>query len=258
MFVRPLKLTQHVDIQGPVDAPVLVLLHSLGTDLHLWDPQVEKLKEDYRVVRVDIRGHGLSDVDHSPFSIEDLADDVLGALDSVGIGKVFVAGVSIGGTIAQWMAYKAPHRVRAMIIIDTSLINAAPPAVWRARAEDVYNHGIDHLVQEIVSRWVTPEFVGTPEADGMRQMLRRTSVEGFSGCSIAIANTDLRQMDIENVPAFVMIGEKDTLTPLSAARELATKRHADLVIIPNAAHLPNLEQPEVLTEKIRSYLQNYR
>ena len=78
MFIRPLKLTQHVDVQGPANATTLVLLHSLGTDLHLWDLQMPRLSEHYRVIRLDIRGHGLSAVDSAEFSMSDLADDMNG------------------------------------------------------------------------------------------------------------------------------------------------------------------------------------
>ncbi|KVQ06522.1 3-oxoadipate enol-lactonase [Burkholderia ubonensis] len=256
MFIRPLKLTQHVDLQGAPDAPTLVLLHSLGTDLHLWDPQMARLTQRYRVVRLDIRGHGLSAVDAEPFSMSDLANDVLAVLDQLRIKDFYVAGVSIGGTIAQWIAFKAPQRVRGMIIIDTALVNAAPPAIWRARAEDVFNHGIEHLEWEILNRWVTPGFVHSPDADGMRQMLRRTSVEGFAGCSLAIANSDLTTMDIPGVRAVVILGSEDKLTPLDYAQRLAEKRNAELHVIPGAAHLPNFERPDVLVDEIISFIEN--
>lgn len=256
MFIRPLKLTQHVDIQGPPDAPTLVLLHSLGTDLHLWDPQMARLTRRYRVVRLDIRGHGLSDIDAQRFSMSDLATDVWAVLDQLKIKQVYVAGVSIGGTIAQWVAFQMPNRVRGMIIIDTALVNAAPPALWRARAEDVFNHGIEHLEMDILSRWVTPGFVHTPDADGMKQMLRRTSVEGFSGCSLAIADSDLTGMDIPGVRAVVVRGSEDTLTPMDYAQRLADKRNAELHIIAGAAHLPNFERPDALTDEIISFIEN--
>ncbi|MDA0571469.1 alpha/beta fold hydrolase [Burkholderia gladioli] len=256
MFIRPLKLTQHVDVQGPPEAPALVLLHSLGTDLHLWDPQMERLTQRYRVVRLDIRGHGLSAVDAKPFSMSDLADDVVAALDQLRIKDVYVAGVSIGGTIAQWIGFKIPGRVRGMIIIDTALVNAAPPALWRARAEDVFNHGIEHLEVEILSRWVTPGFIHTPDADGMKQMLRRTSVEAFSGCSLAIADSDLSNMNIPGVRAVVIRGSEDTLTPMDYAQRLADKRNAELHIIQGAAHLPNFERPDALTDEIITFIEN--
>lgn len=256
MFIRPTKLTQYVDVQGPSDAPTLVLLHSLGTDLHLWDPQMARLTQRYRVVRLDIRGHGLSAVDVQPFSMSDLADDVIAAVDHLQIKEMYVSGVSIGGTIAQWVGFKIPKRVRGMIIIDTALVNAAPPALWRARAEDVFNHGIEHLETEILSRWVTPGFVNTPDADGMKQMLRRTSVEAFSGCSLAIADSDLTNMNIPGVRAVVIRGSEDTLTPMDYAQRLADKRNAELHIIPGAAHLPNFERPDALTDEIISFIEN--
>lgn len=256
MFIRPLKLTQHVDVQGPESATPLVLLHSLGTDLHLWDLQMPRLTERYRVIRLDIRGHGLSAIDAQPFKMADLADDVIAVLDHLNIRQFYVAGVSIGGTIAQWVGFKIPERVLGMIIIDTALVNAAPPELWRARAEDVFQHGIEHLEAGIVGHWVTPQFINSPEADGLTQMLRRTSVEAFAGCSLAIADTDLTNMDIPGVKAVVVRGAVDLLTPQDYAQRLADKRNAELHLIPGAAHLPNFEQPEALTNEILAFIEN--
>jgi 3-oxoadipate enol-lactonase len=250
MFIRPLKLTQHVDVQGPENATTLILLHSLGTDLHLWDLQMPRLTERYRVVRLDIRGHGLSAVDALPFSIEDLANDVIAVINNLKINKFYVVGVSIGGTIAQWIGFKLPKRVQGMVIIDTSLVNAAPPSLWRARAEDVFQHGLEHLEIGIISNWVTPQFIDSPEADGLRQMLRRTTVEAFAGCSLAIADTDLTNMHIPNVRAVVVRGAEDKLTPQDYAQRLAQKRNAELHLIPGASHLPNFEKPDELTQEI--------
>ena len=255
MFIRLLKLTQHVDVQGPENATTLILLHSLGTDLHLWDLQMPRLTERYRVVRLDIRGHGLSAVNALPFSMSDLADDVISVLDHLKINTFYVAGVSIGGTIAQWIGFKLPERVLGMVIIDTSLVNAAPPSVWRARAEDVFQHGLEHLERGIISNWVTPKFIDSPEADGLRQMLRRTTVEAFSGCSLAIADTDLTNMHIPGVRAVVVRGAEDKLTPQDYAQRLAQKRNAELHVIPGASHLPNFEQPDALTDEIISFIE---
>lgn len=148
-----------------------------------------------------------------------------------------------------------PERVLGMVIIDTSLVNAAPPSVWRARAEDVFQHGLEHLERGIISNWVTPKFIDSPEADGLRQMLRRTTVEAFSGCSLAIADTDLTNMHIPGVRAVVVRGAEDKLTPQDYAQRLAQKRNAELHVIPGASHLPNFEQPDALTDEIISFIE---
>lgn len=142
-----------------------------------------------------------------------------------------------------------------MIIIDTALVNAAPPSLWRARAEDVFHHGVEHLEMGILSKWVTPKFIDSPYADGMKQMLRRTTVEAFAGCSYAIADTDLTDMTIPGVRAVVVRGSEDQLTPPDYAQRLAEKRHAELHTLPDAAHLPNFEQPEALTDEIVSFIE---
>ncbi|PTW62026.1 3-oxoadipate enol-lactonase [Breoghania corrubedonensis] len=256
MFVKTDDLTFHVDLQGPDGAPTLVLLHSLGTSLHLWDPQLAALKRRYRLLRLDMRGHGLSEAGSSPFSLDDLAHDVLKITGKLGIGDFSVAGVSIGGMIAQRLADLAPDRLLSMILVDTSLITASPQA-WIERAREVRERGLDHMVEGIVSRWVTPAFLDTVEADGLRQMLRRTSIEGFAGCAEALAGADLRQPENTRVPTLVLVGDTDVSTPLAACRELAEARRGRLIQLSSAAHIPNFEQPRVLAAAMEDFLVEY-
>lgn len=253
MFVKSGKLIHHVDVQGSNESPTLVLLHSLGTNLHLWDPQISTLAKHYRLLRLDMRGHGLSEVGRDAFLIEDLAEDVLNIADYFGIGAFSVAGVSIGGLIAQNLVDRAPERIMSMVLIDTSLAPAAP-SFWRARANDIRDRGLDHLVEEIFSRWVTPEFRDTPSAVGMRQMLCRTSAEGYARCAEALSQFELRQPKSAKVPALVLVGEKDIVFTPTAAQELATARRGKLVVLRDAAHIPNLEKPDDILGEILNFL----
>ena len=253
MFIKAGALTLHVDPGGRPGAPVLVLLHSLGTNLHLWDPQIERLGEHYRLLRLDMRGHGLSEVGTCAFTIEDLAEDVLLVCDHLDIDEFYVAGVSIGGMIAQRLADRAPCRLLSMMLVDTSLAPASAP-MWQARAKEVREFGLAHLADEIVSRWVTPGFWSTSEAAGLKQMLRQTSPAGFAGCAEALAKADLRQCAATGIPALVLVGDGDLSTPLAMARELAAVRGADLKVLAGAAHIPNLEQPEALSEMLLDFL----
>ena len=148
-------LTMHLRADGPQDAPPLMLLHSLGTDHRVWQPQAEALAGRFRVLRPDLRGHGGSDVPAGPYTIEGMAGDVLAALDALGIDRLAVAGLSIGGMVAQSLAAQAPDRVSALVLCDTAL--AIPPAdLWRQRAATVRSAGVAAIADAVLARWLTP------------------------------------------------------------------------------------------------------
>jgi len=253
MFEIVNDITFHIDLQGPVTAPGLVLLHSLGTNLHLWDPQISALSRQYRVLRIDMRGHGLTTTGASSFTIRDLAGDVLTLTGRFGLKQFSVAGVSIGGMIAQQLADDAPERLDAIIMIATTSIPLSP-AVWHRRAREVRERGIGHLVDDIVSHWVTPDFADTPQAGALRTMLHRTDAEGFARCADALAQVDLRKPVTTEIPALVVVGDNDLSIPLVATRDLATVRRAQIRELRGAAHIPNFEQPEALAQVILDFL----
>ena len=121
MFLTANNLTMHVQVDGPAQAPPLLLLHSLGTSLHVWGATARALAGPFRVIRPDLRGHGLTQVTPGPYSIAGMAADVLALLDAMGVGHLHVAGLSIGGLIAQSLAHQAPGRVSSLILCDTAL-----------------------------------------------------------------------------------------------------------------------------------------
>src|SRR4051812_6235099 len=139
-FVEIRGLATHIAVDGPPGAPAILLLHSLGTNLHVWDAQVDRLAHGLRVVRFDLRGHGLTELSTAPYTIEDLAADALAVLDAAGIAIAHVGGVSIGGMIAQAIAARAPARVASLILCDTALA-LPPPEMWRTRAQTVRAEG---------------------------------------------------------------------------------------------------------------------
>ncbi|NUB04891.1 alpha/beta fold hydrolase [Azospirillum sp. Vi22] len=254
MFIRPRNTNIHIHVQGPQDGPPVLLLHSLGTNHHVWDPQAEVLARRFRVIRPDMRGHGLSEAPPGPYGMEDLADDAFAVLDALGVGRCFVGGVSIGGMIAQTMALKAPHRVGGLVLVDTSMATAVP-AMWRERAGQVRASGIAPFADAITARWVTQGFAGSPEMQGLRTMLHQTAAEGFAGCAEALATADLsaRVGDIA-VPSLVIVGDQDQSTPVAAAQALCAALKGTLVVLPDAAHIPNLEQPARLADTMLRFL----
>jgi len=251
MFIRPEKLVIHVNIAGDVNAPVMVLLHSLGTNLHIWDEQVNVLKEKYRVLSIDMRGHGLSEISVEPFTIQDLANDVLSVIDHFNIKSFSVAGVSIGGLVAQHLADNVPERLNAVILVDTYLAPASKE-FWVSLAQNIRTEGLSPYVEEIFNRWVTVRFRDTPAAIGMKQMLYRTLSEGYAGCAEVLAKINPERKCTTGLPVLVITGEEDVVATPAAARQLAEVRKGELKILNDASHIPLLEKAdEISTEMLR-------
>jgi 3-oxoadipate enol-lactonase len=247
-------LNMQLRADGPQEAPPLLMLHSLGTDGRVWQPQAEALAGRFRVLRPDLRGHGLTDVTSGPYTIGGMARDVLHVLDALGIDRLPVVGLSIGGMIAQSLAHQAPGRVAALVLCDTAL--AIPPAaLWRERAATVRAHGMAAIADAVLACWLTP--AAAPEAmASLRAMLLGTDPEGYAGAAEAIAVADLTEATRElRLPALVLVGDRDEATPLAAAEALrAAIPGARLGLIAGAAHIPTLEQPRRVTEALLGVL----
>ncbi|MCW3474247.1 bifunctional 3-oxoadipate enol-lactonase/4-carboxymuconolactone decarboxylase PcaDC [Limobrevibacterium gyesilva] len=254
MFVSAGDLNVHVQIDGPPGAPALLLLHSLGTSLHVWDGQAKALSRSFRVIRPDLRGHGLTTVTSGPYSIDGMARDALAVLDALGVAQAHVGGLSIGGMLAQAIAVQAPERVLSLVLCDTAM--AIPPAeTWHQRAAAVRAGGMGAVADTVMARWVTPGFLGAPPAQGLRAMLLRTDPEGYAGAAEAIAAADLSSAAL-CVPALVLVGDQDAATPLGTAEALARAiPGARLQVIAHAAHLPTAEQPDAVTAAMRAFLE---
>jgi 3-oxoadipate enol-lactonase / 4-carboxymuconolactone decarboxylase len=255
MFIEANGIPFHVQVSGPERAPVLLLLHSLGTSLHVWDDQATALAGRYRLVRPDLRGHGLTAVPRGPYTIDAMAQDVLAIMDALGIIAAHVGGLSIGGMVAQSLAAQAPDRVASLILCDTAM--AIPPAeMWRERAVIARSKGLEPLADAVMARWVTPGFRDRPPAAGLWAMLLRTAPEGYAGAAEAIAATDL-SLAARNlrVPTLVLVGERDEATPLASAEALRSAIDgARLEILPGAAHIPTVETPDAVSSAMACFL----
>ncbi len=254
MFIRAGDIDVHVQIDGPDGTAPLMLLHSLGTSLHVWDEQARALAGPFRVIRPDLRGHGLTTVTQGPGAIEAMAADVLAVMDALGVDRAHVGGLSIGGLIAQSMAHQAAGRVQSLILCDTAML-IPPPQSWHDRAALVRQQGMRAISDAVMARWVTPAFMGTPAAAGLRMMLLRTDPEGYAAAAEAIADADLSiQTRALAVPALVLVGDADEATPLASAEALRDALGARLEVLSNAAHIPTIEVPDLVTDAIRRFL----
>jgi 3-oxoadipate enol-lactonase len=241
-------------VEGPAGAPALVLLGSLGTDMRMWDAQAVALRDELRIVRCDTRGHGGSPIPPPPWTLADLGADVLALLDSLGIRRASLAGVSLGGATAVWIAAHAPERVDRLVACFTSAW-FGPPEPWLARAEAVRAEGVGAVGEAVLGRWFT-DAVDLDLRARMKAMLEATSPVGYAAATEVVAHLDLRD-DLSTItaPTLVVSGAEDVATPPATGRALADGiPGAEFVELPGAAHLGNVERPDAVTDLIRSHL----
>ena len=134
-------MTNYV-LEGPVLAPVVMFASSLGTTLEMWDAQAEAFTDEFRVLRYDHRGHGDSPAPPGPYTVGDLADDVLALLDELGIESVTFVGLSLGGAVGMTLALRAPERIERLALCCTSR-QFGPPETWAERAATVRAEGVE-------------------------------------------------------------------------------------------------------------------
>jgi 3-oxoadipate enol-lactonase len=238
-------------IDGPGDAPVLVLSNSIGSDWRMWDGLVPALTARFRVLRYDQRGHGDSEVPGGPYTVAHLADDLIELLDELGIDRPHFAGLSLGGMTGMWLAAHQPSRVDRMALLCTSAL-FGPARMWLERAALVRAEGTKAVAEAGVRRWLTDEFIADqPEvAAWCQDMITTTPDEGYAGCCEAIAAMDLRP-DLPRItaPTLVIAGAEDPATPPSHAEVMvAGIPGAALEVVPHAAHLATVEQPAAITD----------
>lgn len=262
-FIEAAGITQHYDLTGPANAPVLLFANSIGTSLHIWDAVVPHLSQRYRILRYDMRGHGLTQVTpvsgDAGYSMDLLADDAAGLLDALGIVRVHVCGLSIGGMMAQRLAVKATARVHGLILCDTAGV-IGPPSVWTDRIAAIRARGMAAIADGVMARWFTQAFRdGRPDQiRGYTAMVARTTEDGYVGCAMAIRDADLRAANAAiAAPTLVICGEHDVATPPDAARELAASiPGAEFKLLPGAAHIPGVEKPAELAALIDGFLRD--
>ncbi|GII23312.1 3-oxoadipate enol-lactonase [Planosporangium mesophilum] len=252
---RTARLNYRVD--GPDDAPVVVFGPSLGTDLGLFEPQAAALAGRYRVIRHDLRGHGGSEVPAGPYTIGELAGDVIALLDSLGVQRFSYCGVSIGGAIGQWLGVHHADRLDALVIC-ASAARFADPESWPVRAAKVRAEGTEFLVPSRTGAWFTPGFAARePErAEWLLGMLRTTPPEGYAGCCEAIGVFDVRdRLAGITAPTLVLAGSEDPATPVDMVRQIADGiPGARFQVVEDASHLLNVEKPEIANAAIAEHL----
>lgn len=246
-------------LDGPTNALVVTLSHSLATDLGMWDPQMPALTARFRVLRYETRGHGGTDAPEGAYSLTQLADDARALLDALHIDRTHWIGLSMGGMIGQALALKASDRLLSLVLADTSSrMPAENKPLWEERIRTAESKGMEPLVEPTLNRWFTPGFrQRRPDVvDRVAAMIRKTSPRGYAGCCAAIAALDLTdRLGGIKLPTLVVVGEEDQGTPVAASRAIHESiKGSTLTIIPSAAHLSNMEQPEAFTTAVTRFL----
>ncbi|MCM2293802.1 alpha/beta fold hydrolase [Allorhizobium sp. BGMRC 0089] len=247
MFLTINNCNLHVCVHGDETRPALILLHSLGACADLWQEQVKALSRDYFVVCPDFRGHGLSELSQVPLTIDILAQDVIDIASALELPAFHLAGVSIGGMVAQSVAGTHPERVKTLTVFDSSIVSLNP-RMWQERAAKIRADGLASIAEGVYARWITPGQHNTSGGRGLATMLARASSEGYAAGCDALAIADCRPKAARiTMPAIVAVGEFDEATPPAAAKVLADAIGTELTIIEGAAHIPMLEQAQAVT-----------
>jgi 3-oxoadipate enol-lactonase len=261
MRIRANGIQINYELSGKKGAPVVVLSHSLSASLLMWNPQMEVLNPHFQVLRYDIRGQGGSDAPSGAYTLELLANDVIGLLDALSVSQVHFVGLSIGGMIGQGLALNRPHRLRSLALCDTaSIVLQEAQPIWQERINKVLSKGIGALLDETMERWFTPAFLkqGSLMVEIIRKQILATSVQGYIGCAEAIRNLNyLNRLSGIKIPTLIMVGEDDPGTPVSASQAIHERiSNSKLVVLPSARHLSNVEQTEAFNAALLTFLKN--
>lgn len=248
-------------LEGPADAPLLVLSNSLGTTLEMWDPQVPAFSKHLRVLRYDTRGHGGSSVTPGPYSIAQLGRDVLAMVDSLGVDRFAFCGLSMGGLIGQWLGITASERLTRLVLCNTGA-KIGTDEVWNDRIDTVLRGGeqaMRDMPDAAISRWFTPEFVKRQpvEVNRITQMIASTAPAGYAANCAAVRDADYRaHLSTITVPTLIICGSKDPVTTTEHGRFIEERiRDAGLVEL-DAAHLSNVEAGDGFSLPVLSFLRS--
>jgi 3-oxoadipate enol-lactonase len=259
MRVKVNGISIKYELQGQPGRPVVTLSHSLATCMQMWGPQVAALARHFQVLRYDMRGHGASEAPDGPYSIEMLAEDVEGLWDALGIQQSYFAGLSVGGKIGLVLARRCPKRVRGLILCNTTC--RIPPegrAVWDERIAHVLAGGMKSQLEPTLRRWFTDGFrAADPDTVAwIAGLILATPPQGFIGCSRAIQDFDyIDSLCAIKTPVLLLPGENDSGTPPADSEAIRERvPAARLTLVPNAAHLSNIEQPCFVTDAMLEFL----
>jgi len=244
-------------LDGPKDGRVLMLANSLLANGSMWDWNVPALADRYRVLRYDKQGHGSSSLGPGPYSIAQLADDAIGLLDALGIEKAHFMGLSIGGMIGQQLGARYPERIYSLSLCNTAS-EMPPRSMWEERFEIARTQGIAGLLDGTIKRWFTAPFLdrAPQDVEKVRQMILGTNANGYMACAGAVRDMAQSTMLLKiKTPTLVLAGRYDPACTVEQSIVLHRLiDNSQMVIIEDAAHLSNIEQPDRFNQAVRDFI----
>jgi 3-oxoadipate enol-lactonase len=258
MKIKANGIAINYQIEGLDHAPCLVFSNSLATTMAMWDEQAAALKDKFRILRYDQRGHGQTEAPAGRYAFDTLLADAVGLLDALSIKTAYFAGLSMGGATALGLAEKHPGRFERIIVCDSPCQSTPQSSQqWEERILVAKDKGMAALVEPTVARWFPPETVAKNPLylDKVRGMIRDTPANGFIGCAAALAAHDYAAaVATVKCPVLFIVGEKDGATP-AAMRKLNEKLPGSrFVELPGAGHISNMDRPAEFTRAIRDFL----
>jgi len=249
------------ELTGDPALPVLVLSHSLGADLTMWEPQLPALAPHLRLLRYDTRGHGQSSIPDGAYTVVDLGGDLLGLLDALDISRASFCGLSMGGVIGQWLGIHAPDRIDKLILADTAA-KIGTSETWNARIEMVEREGLEPVIPGTLERWFTASFrAAQPETVArISAILYATVAKGYTACCAALRDADFRgefqDNDVRRIKASTLIltGRQDPVTTTADGKFLADAITDSTYVELAAAHLSNVEAADAFNAALLSFL----
>ncbi|MEJ5021817.1 3-oxoadipate enol-lactonase [Ochrobactrum vermis] len=250
----------HYDFQQSTEEkPVLVFINSLGTDFRIWNEVRKRLSNDVSTLVYDKRGHGLSDVGTTPYTIELLASDLIALLDRLSIKQVIICGLSVGGLIAQGVYASRPDLIAGLILSNTAH-KIGTAEMWNARIDAIQQDSLASILDTTMPRWFTPNYrhPDNPAYRAYCNMFVRQPLDGYAATCAALRDADFTEAAAKiSIPVLCLVGDQDGSTPPTLVRELAS-------LIPGAyfseiaasGHIPCVEQPDAYVALLRNFLSN--
>ena len=255
-FAKSADAQIHYVLEGQADKPPLILSNSLGADLSMWDPQIREFTKSFRVLRSDTRGHGKSSVTPSPYSIEQLAKDVLAVANSQHFGCFHFCGLSMGGQIGMWLAANAPQRLNKVVLCSTAA-KIGTTEMWNARIATVFKEGMKDVAAAAIERWFTTAFreKNPSSVEKIHKILVATSPEGYAACCSGLRDFDFREKLTKiRIPSLVISGTHDPATTPADGQFLANHMTGGCYVELNGAHLCNIEDADRFTHEVCAFL----
>jgi 3-oxoadipate enol-lactonase len=246
----------HYTFEGQMEKPVLVLSNSLGTNFSMWDLQVPKFLKFFRVLRCDTRGHGQSSATPGPYSIDQLAKDVLALAGNLKIERFNFCGLSMGGMIGMWLALNAPDRLSKLALCNTAA-KIGTPEMWNARIDTVRKQGMKPVAAATMERWFTAAFrVKNPlTVAGNQTVMEAVNPEGYAANCAAVRDFDSREL-LHHIHTSTLIisGTHDPATTPADGQFLAEHIPGARYVELSAAHLSNIEDADRFTREVITFL----